>query len=259
MKQPLLADGLSAFRIAWRVPLLVVHVVVGSPLTLVAFLPGIRSLKLRGIALRTHAHRLWARIMLGIFGLRLEARGTLPDGAFMVVANHISWLDIVLLQAVWPVRFVAKSEIRSWPVVGWLTTLAGTVYMERGRTVSREKVVASLGAHLRRGERIAIFPEGGIFPRAGVGRFHARLLAAAVAAEVAVVPVALRYTAGQDLHQEVVFAGESLLRNVVRLLGRPAWRGEVMIGPPLDAAGARRSELARAAEVQVRMFYGNQA
>lgn len=257
MSHPLLVDAVSPLRLMFRLPLLAVHVAVGAPMALAMFLPGVRGIRFGGLTLRARAHRRWARMLLGIFGLSLSVRGRLPEGPFMLVANHISWLDIVLLQAVWPVRFVAKSEIRRWPVVGWMTTLSGTVYMERGQAGSRERVVAHLGEHLRRGERIAIFPEGGIHPEAGVGRFHARLLAAAVAAGVPVVPVALRYQAGRDLHREVVFASESFLRNALRLLGRPAWTGRVMIGAPLAAAGARRSELARAAHAQVRTFYEN--
>ena len=117
-------------------------------------------------------------------------------------------------------------------------------------------MVDHLGAHLRRGERIAIFPEGGIHPGHGVGRFHARLLAAAVAAEVPVVPVALRYHRGTDLHHDVVFAHENLVRNAFRMLGQPRLTGTVVIGDPLPSAGARRSELARAAQEQVDRHYG---
>jgi 1-acyl-sn-glycerol-3-phosphate acyltransferase len=239
-----------------RLPLLLAHVSIGVALVLMTFLPVLRDLRFGGLPLRYKSHRLWSRCMIRIFGVRLKISGELPDGPWLAVANHISWLDIVLLHALWPMSLVAKAEIRSWPIIGLLAGVAGTVFIQRGSEASRRRVNRRMAALLKRGERVGIFPEGGISPRAGVGRFHARLLAPAVRAGVPVVPVAIRYYRNGDLHDVMVFGrGESFVGNLLRLLAQPASEGQIMVGEPLVPGEAGRSGLARQAHETVKAFY----
>ncbi len=247
---------LFSWRSLYRGPLLLLHLLVGIPLTLLTFVPGIRKLPAGRWRLHEVSHLTWSRIMLRIFGIRLQIRGRLPDGPALIVANHISWMDIVILHALWPMWLVAKAEIRGWPLIGVLAELAGTLFIQRGSEASRARVNRRMAALLRRGHRVGIFPEGGIRPERGVGRFHARLFAPALRAGVPIVPVAIRYYRQGDLHEIMVFGpGENFFANILRLLAQPPCFGQLMIGTPLLDTKAGRSALARQAQDVVKRFY----
>jgi len=248
----------APWRLIWRVPLLLLHVFVGLPLVLLCFLPGIHRIPVAGMPLRKRAHRAWQRITLRLFGVRMDVSGRLPDGPALIVANHISWLDIVLLQALWPMWLVAKAEIRAWPLIGWLAETGGTLFIERGKLESRQKIARRMAALMRRGDRVGIFPEGGIRPDCGVNRFHAPLFAPAIRTRMPVVPVAIRYQREGDLHEEFVFGpGESFLRNFFRLMAEPPLTGRVMIGEPILDYDNGRRRLAEKAGAVVKDFYDN--
>ncbi|AKS41040.1 lysophospholipid acyltransferase family protein [Wenzhouxiangella marina] len=243
-------------RLLWRLPLLGLHVFIGIPIVLISFLPGIRNLPLASMRLHQWTHQLWSRWMLKIFGVALDQRGQLPVGPCLIVANHISWLDIVVLHALWPMWLVAKAEIRGWPLVGKLADLAGTLFIQRGSEASRRRIGRRMAALLKRGERVGIFPEGGIRPEPGVGRFHARLFAPALRADVPVVPVAIRYDRGGDLHEVMVFGpGENFFGNLFRLLRQAPSTVQLTVGSPLKGQLGNRSQLARQCNEIVKGFY----
>jgi len=249
----------TPWRLAWRLPLFLLHLVIGLPLTLLCFLPGVQRVPIAGVPLRKRAHRTWQRLTLRLFGVRMDVSGRLPPGAALVVANHISWLDIVLLQALWPMWLVAKAEIRAWPLIGSLAAAGGTLFIERGRMESRQRIGRRMAALLRRGDRVGVFPEGGIRPGRGVKRFHAPLFGPAIRAGVPVVPVAIRYQrGGEDLYDEFVFgSGESFLRNFFRLMAETPLTGRVMIGEPIVDYDNGRRRLAEEAGAVVKDFYDN--
>lgn len=247
------------WRLVWRLPLFLLHVVIGIPLALICFLPGIARLPAGGMPLRKRAHRIWQHLMLRVFGVRLAVSGHLPDGPCLVAANHISWLDICVLQALWPMWLVAKAEIRHWPLIGALARVAGTLFIERGRIESRRKVVRRMSALLKRGERVGIFPEAGIRSEPGIKLFHAPLFAPAVRTRVAVVPVAIRYDRGGDLYDVVVFgSGESFATNLLRIMAEPPMSAKLMLGEPIEASGRGRRDLANLAQETVKTLYHGQ-
>ncbi len=255
---PTRAPSRQSWRYLYRVPLLVVHVLIVLPLALIAFLPGLRDLPGgQGQSLQTRAHRFWCAGLLGILGVRLNRSGQeLPRGPAMIVANHISWMDILVIHALDPARFVAKAEIRRWPLVGVLAAIAGTVFIQRGSSNSRQRVTRRIGACLRRGEKVAVFPEGGINPHPGVGRFHARLMAAAVRTGAPVVPVAIKYARDEDLHDQVVFApGRNFLLNVLDIMAQPPFFAYLRIAESIPSVAARRDVLARNANNEVSRMY----
>lgn len=245
------------WRLLWRLPLFLVHVLIGIPLTLICFLPGIARLQAGGMSLRKRAHRTWQRLMLRIFGIRLAVSGRLPDGPCLVAANHISWLDITVLQALWPMWLVAKAEIRHWPLIGVLARMAGTLFIERGRIESRRRVVRRMSALLKHGERVGIFPEAGIRREPGIKLFHAPLFAPAIRTRVAIVPVAIRFDrGGGDLYDVVVFgSGESFATNLLRIMAEPPMTARLMIGEPIEAGGRGRRDLANLARETVKTLY----
>lgn len=245
------------WRLLWRLPLLLGYVLL-LPIGLLSFLPGIRDWPVGGMKLHMWVHRLWMRGVVAVFGLRLRVSGTLPEPPCLVVANHITWFDIPVLHALWPMGLVAKIEIRSWPLLGRLAEIAGSIFIQRGSQESRRRVNRRMAARLRRGEMIGVFPEGGIHPERGVKRFHARLFGSAIRAQVPIVPVAIRYWREGDLHDIVVLGpGVNLVSSVFRLLSQPAMEVQVMIGPSLTELHIGRDALARQAQEVVTSLYAS--
>jgi 1-acyl-sn-glycerol-3-phosphate acyltransferase len=249
--------SLDPLRLIWRLPLLLIHIVIGIPLVLLSFLPGIRQVPVGSMRLHQWTHRAWSRTMLRIIGCRLRVAGELPEQAGLVVANHITWLDIVVLHAVWPIWLVAKAEIRDWPMVGVLAHLAGTLFIHRGSEASRKRIGRRMTALLKRGEFVGIFPEGGIFPARGVKRFHARLFAPALRAQVPAIPVSIRYQGDDDLHDKLVFAtGQTFFGNFLRTLRRAPYEARVVIGEPVLGVVGQRRQLASICNEVVEASYG---
>lgn len=155
----------------------------------------------------------WARTMLARLGVTLEVDGAPRPGGTLLVANHVSWLDIQALHAVCPrARFVSKADVRRWPLLRRLADAAGTLYLERERPRDAVRVVHVIAEALQAGDMVAVFPEGTTSDGHGLLPFHANLLQAAIAAEAPVQPVALRY---RDAHEPVsraaAFIGDTTL------------------------------------------------
>ena len=205
---------LRALRYLYRLPMLAWHVLVHLPVVMV--------LMVRGGAPAHAAIRWWARGLLRVFGMRVERQGTPLAGGTLFVANHISWIDIIALHSQHMMGFIAKSEIRGWPLVGWLTAQAETIFLRRGNADSLGDVMAEMSQRLRAGRAVAAFPEGGTRNGRELGAFHARIFTAAVDADAPVQPVALCFGARCEAQHVVAFAPrESFMGNLVRLLGEP--------------------------------------
>jgi len=135
----------------------------------------------------------WCAAMLRLLGIRVVAQGELHGAPVMIVANHVSWIDILAINAVRTARFVSKADIRRWPVLGWLVACGGTLFIERERKRDAMRVVHQVADALKAGDVIAVFPEGTTSDGHGVLPFHANLLQAAITTGTPVQPVALRY------------------------------------------------------------------
>jgi len=198
------------------------------------------------------AVKKWSQALLDMLGIRLQPCGTLPGtvaGPAMLVANHVSWLDIFVINALLPVRFVAKSEVRAWPAIGWLSARTGTLFIERARRsdtarVNREAAGAMLG-----GDVVAVFPEGTTSDGARVLRFHSSLLQPALMAGARVFPVALRFERDDgSLCVEAAYDGDkSLWSTLLQIVAQPEIRARIWFLPALPADAAHRRELADAA------------
>jgi 1-acyl-sn-glycerol-3-phosphate acyltransferase len=136
----------------------------------------------------------WAAKMLRMLGIELQVSGQFRPGAKLVLANHVSWLDIMAVHAVCPeARFVSKADVQHWPLVGRLVASAGTLYIERERSRDALRVMHQMAAALGEGDTVAVFPEGTTGPGPELLPFHANLLQAAISGGIPVQPVALRY------------------------------------------------------------------
>lgn len=147
----------------------------------------------------------WHRKCLKILNVEVEVVGGQPLGqGSLVVSNHISWLDIPVLGSQIPVNFLAKSEVRKWPVIGWLAQTAGTHFIQR-RSGRSAEVAQQLAQHFQRGDNILVFPEGTSTDGRSVRRFHPNLFEAAIAAEAHVQPFAITYLKENQAHRFVPF------------------------------------------------------
>lgn len=205
-------------------------------------------------ALRDRIVQGWSRRLVGICGVTVAPSGGAPALAHaMVVANHVSWLDIFVINALYPCRFVAKSEIREWPVLGWLADKAGTVFLARGNRRDLRQIFKGLVHKLEQGERVAFFPEGTTAAQGSLLPFHANLFEAAVDAGVMVQPYAVSYVdASGALHPSIEFIGEmSFAESMVTILSGPAVTARLVCMAPIDAAGAHRRDVCAAAHAAV--------
>ncbi|MES3025125.1 MAG: lysophospholipid acyltransferase family protein [Pseudomonadota bacterium] len=191
----------------------------------------------------------WSRQLLGLCRVTLAPVAGVPAlTRTMVVANHVSWLDIFVINALHPSHFVAKSEIRDWPALGWLASRAGTIFIARGSRRELRHIFKSLVGALERGERIALFPEGTTAAQGALLPFHANLFEAAIDAGVPVQPYALRYLdAGGALHPAVEFLGEmTFAQSLEAILSGGAIEAQLTRLPAIESVDAHRRELALA-------------
>jgi lyso-ornithine lipid O-acyltransferase len=137
---------------------------------------------------------LYHRALRRLLGLRISVTGTLPDtGAILIVSNHVSWLDIVVLSSIAELSFVAKREVGRWPFFGWLAKLQRTVFVDRERRHSTVKSQGEMADRLRRRETLVLFPEGTSHTGMSVLSFKSSFFAPASADDVALVPLTLAY------------------------------------------------------------------
>ncbi|HEX6829242.1 MAG TPA: lysophospholipid acyltransferase family protein, partial [Burkholderiales bacterium] len=147
-------------------------------------------------ARRAELLRNWSRDLLGILHLKLTVHGTpprVPGGRKVVVGNHLSWIDVFVVDSCAPSRFVAKSEIRHWPVIGWLSARAGTLFIDRSKRHATAHTNEQIIAAIRDGDCVAVYPEGTTSHGDILRHFHASLLQPAVDAGATLHPAVVRY------------------------------------------------------------------
>ncbi|MGI5379864.1 lysophospholipid acyltransferase family protein [Streptomyces sp. CA-251387] len=241
---------LDAARRAEAIPLAVVRVAAVLFLLVLGFL-----MSPLGARLPADLVRRWCRWVVRAAGVRVRIDGgAAPAGGVLLVANHISWLDIPLLAAVRPARMLAKSEIRDWPVAGWLTARSGALFIDRDRIRALPETVARIAEALRAGEAVTVFPEGSTWCGRAQGPFRRAAFQAALDADVPVQPVRLQYrVAGGAPSTAAAFVGEdSLLTSVWRVATTRGLTAEVQVLEAIEPGSCRdRRSLAQAAQATV--------
>lgn len=191
----------------------------------------------------------WSRQLLGMLGVRLQAAEAPLPSPTLLVANHISWLDIYVINALSPAAFVCKADVRDWPLIGWLCERTETVFMPRGSRRGAREASGIVAARLRQGWQVAVFPEGTTSDGSEVLPFHGALLQGAVDAGCRVQPLALRYTDedGRPSTAAAYCGDTSLLESLRRIAAAPRLHVRLDVLPPLDGRVAERRELAATA------------
>ena len=189
----------------------------------------------------------WAQRMLTIMGVEVCIEGVPSSGPVLMAANHISWLDILVMHAARHCRFVAKSEIRHWPLVGALTTVGQSLYIERASSRDAMRVVHRMRDALLAGDVLGVFPEGSTGTGETLLPFHGNLLQAAISADVPLQPVALRFIdplSGAPSLAPCYVADDTLVGSVWRTLRAPALRACVRYGDAQWSEGRSRRQWA---------------
>jgi len=199
--------------------------------------------------------RRWARHLLDILRIDVrvhEAVSARPSHC-MVVANHLSWLDIFVIHAHQPGVFVAKSEIRDWPMIGALVDGVGTLFIARGSRTHARRTNERIVETLLSGRAVAVFPEGSTSSGDRLGHFHAALLQPASDAQAALLPIGMRYRAvdGKRTDAADYIDDMTLFQSVWRIVSQPRLIAELHIDAPIAAQDANRRALARACEAAI--------
>jgi 1-acyl-sn-glycerol-3-phosphate acyltransferase len=239
-------------RVAWRAWRVFVHLLRGLATIMWRFprlTPAQRDLRVQA----------WAAAMLLRLGVTLEVHGTAPAiGPMLLVCNHVSWLDIIVLHAAHHCRFVSKADVGRWPIVGRLATGAGTLYIERSSRRDAMRVVHDMVQALHQGDILMVFPEGTTGDGDTLLPFHANLIQAAVSAPAPVQPVALRYEDADGANSRAVsYVGdETLVGSVWRTLQSRGLRATVRFGQAQQHDGRDRRGWARDLRMEVARLGG---
>jgi 1-acyl-sn-glycerol-3-phosphate acyltransferase len=204
--------------------------------------------------------RACARRTLAALEVPVTLRGHPPvrRGACLVVANHVSWLDVYALNTVHEARFVAKSEVAAWPIAGGIASGFDAIFIERARLRDARRVKDEVARALRAGERVVVFPEGTTTDGSLLLPFRPALFQAAIDAAAFVQPVAIRYpNCDGTPNPHAAFVGDtSFVTSLRRVLRLPALRAELTFGPALEVRGRTRGEIAAWAQAFVARAIG---
>ncbi len=224
-------------------------------LTAAVFFPYVTS------ASRDRRIKHWSGALLAILHIKVELQARVdadPEQPALIVANHVSWLDIFVINSQNPCRFVAKADIRSWPALGWLAAQAGTIFIARGKQGEVRRVYEGLVTSIEAGERIAFFPEGTTAAQGDVLPFHSNLFEAAIEVQVPVQPYALRYIDEQgELHRAADFIGEmTFVESMFLIMKARRMTAQLIVLPSIASSGTHRRELAQQARTAITQTLG---
>ena len=204
-------------------------------------------------ARRQRERQRWSRRLLHILGVELRDGTTRPEGGTLVVANHISWLDVFALLAAFDARFVCKAEVRRWPVIGFLVARNEALFVERESRTAIAKANREIVAALRAGEVVVVFPEGTSSDGSRVLPFHAATFQSAIDAGTPVAPIAVRHVdASGGRSTAAAYCNDiGFVESMFAILGSRGLAVELAALPRLDSCGSGRRELASGARALI--------
>lgn len=234
---------MKLLRVLWRLCRTMWHAAAGYVIIKMVF-PRIAQAEREARVTR------WSHRMLSLAGIELRVIGQpARSGPMLLVANHISWLDIVVMHAAGYCRFVSKSDVKAWPLVGSFADGAGTLYVERSSRRDAHRVVAQMAQRLLAGDVLAVFPEGTTGNGVDLLNFHANLIQSAIDAQVPIQPVALAFidaVSGAASFAPSYTGDETLIGSMWRTLSAEGLCAVVAYGEPQSANGRSRRTWAEA-------------
>ncbi len=184
----------------------------------------------------------WARYLLWIGGVQLSVSGELPRAPALIVSNHRSYLDILVLLRLLPTTFLCKKEVRAWPIIGAVAQRMGVVFVDRRNASSRARTISDIAALVARGRLVTAFPEGTTYEGPGMGPTRPGLFRASSQSGFALVPMVIEYGDVRDAW----VGDDTLVRHILFWLSKPRTVVAVLFGSPLLVSDAdalqRRSD-----------------
>ena len=202
----------------------------------------------------------WHRRLANALGIPVRVFGEPSEQATLFIANHISWFDISAIGSILPVRFLSKIEVKNTPVIGWLASRAGTLYIPRGGKSAAEDANTLMTEALNKDHHVVLFAEG-TTGDGNIKRFHSRLIQSAITAGCIVQPVAIRYPKDNenDIHPAALFVGDTTMgQSLQKIISTPDLVAEVHFLEPVEVTNRNRDELAAYAEQKVRSIIENE-
>ncbi len=243
---------MSALRKSYRWIMLILLIMIGMALTII-FLRGLTPAR----GLSSTIITTWLGIVTRLFGVRIKTYGRALSEKTLFVTNHISWLDILILGSLTPVHFLSKREVKTMPVLGWLATRAGTLYIHRGNKESASDASSEITAVLNQQHNSLIFAEG-TTTDGHIKKFHSRMMQSAIDAHAMVQPVAIFYpvfnpdTQQTEINPVTLFLGRTTIGESANLIFRtPCIDVEVHYLEPINSSGRTRDEISRHAYDEV--------
>lgn len=235
---------MMAVRVVWRFLLLLLHMLTGIWLSL-----SIHKTRLADGKILPDPEPVarWSARLLRIMGIQVVTHGNPPEEPGLIVANHISWVDIPTINSLTGASFLSKDSIRYWPVIGWFAIASGTVFIRRGKHEA-QRVSAAISERLLEKRNLAIFPEGTTSDGSKVRRFFPRLLGAAIDTHSPVIPVGLRYLSEGKRDTRIPYTtGRSFFLILLSILARRGSEVHVYFCDPIPSSDCDRRGLAEAA------------
>lgn len=200
----------------------------------------------------------WAGKLMRILNINLQITGAPPVGGAVLVANHVSWLDIHVLHSLLPVHFISKAEVRDWPLLGDLARASGTLFITREKKADAIRVNQEMAAELAAGECLAFFPEGTTSDGQDMRPFFPSLFQPAVDADCPVIPAAIRYfdLRGEPCLEAAYHGGMTLIGSFWSVAKLPGLVAQISFLPAVTSTGQHRREIAKQAESAIRTALG---
>jgi 1-acyl-sn-glycerol-3-phosphate acyltransferase len=207
-------------------------------------------------AQKLQAIQRWAQQLLAILEIEVQSN-KLPQADFsgLVVSNHLSWLDILVLQSLMPGCFVAKTEVRQWPVVGYLAQACATIFVDRSSPRSARSMVDNTAAAIAQGYAVVVFPEGTSSNGQNLGDFHANIFESAIRAQAPVQLLSLQYLdsrSGKAAAAAHFIDDMTLMGSLKDVMATSTIQARVHIGECIGAQGHTRKTLALQAHQTIR-------
>jgi lyso-ornithine lipid O-acyltransferase len=192
----------------------------------------------------------WLTWFARILGLQVNNEGVVPDKSCLLVSNHISWLDIIVLGCFTPAHFVAKSDILDWPVIGFLAKQGGTIFVRRGDKQQVKATAEQILWQLKQNSMVIAFPEGTTTKGDVVLPFHASLFQPALLTKSTIQPVAIQYEG--EATQHAPFIGEdAFVPHLIKMLSLDKIEVRVVFLPTINTAGKNRHSVSNEARAMI--------
>ena len=158
--------------------------------------------------------QFWCKRLLSIFEIKVEVKGISSylsnQKQYLMVANHISWMDIIVIQSIKPCIFVAKSDVASWPLFGWVAQMTGTIFIKRDKVSDIKKALKKMKRRLIK-RSVCIFPEGTSTSGRYLLPFKSNLFQSSIDTNKSILPLCLRYEQNNSYSDKAAFVDDMSL------------------------------------------------